>query len=500
MANRRREVPGEQLLGEIPTCIVGLRHGRTRPRPGRQVKLRREPENRHHKRAIRVEGHRSARIGYLPRQLADWLASLLDDEKVRIEGAVPNLPTPEAECHEGACPLALSVFAPADGEGLLSKREVHTGLDALHETVRRAYLDAQGCSDPSLILDLAGRLKALERQELLPETHLLIALLPGFARELQAAHAVEAAARFQDLLGSVVVGEPQSLDGLTLFPLLWPEPLEPPYVLLAEAIERNLAVVEEVDTAGSVPNLQVNNLADLPLLIPEGEILVGAKQDRVVNVTVLVAARSKFIVPVSCVEQGRWHYVSRHFRSAYAAPPTLRMKKMRSVHRSRRERGSAESDQGEVWDEIAQNLARLAAPSPTGSLTDGFAARQEQLEALRQGLKLPTEAAGILVARGKQVIGMDLFDAPATFQALWGRLGDAYLLEALHGGRKPGKAGPAVAQGFLRRAAACATLRTPSLGLGEEMEIRGEGLVGGGLIFDGRLCHLSAFGEPEQLA
>ena len=93
---------------------------------------------------------------------------------------------------------------------------------------------------------------------------------------------------------------------------------------------------------------------------------------------------------------------------------------------------------------------------------------------------------------------MDLFDAPATFQALWRRLGDAYLLEAIYGGGQPGKTEPAVAQGFLRRAAACATLRTPSLGLGEEMEIRGEGLVGGGLIFDGRLCHLSAFGEPGQ--
>jgi len=67
MADRRRESPREQVLGEIPTCIVGVRYGRARPRPGQQVKLRREPENRHHKRAIRVEGQRSARIGYRTR-------------------------------------------------------------------------------------------------------------------------------------------------------------------------------------------------------------------------------------------------------------------------------------------------------------------------------------------------------------------------------------------------------------------------------------------------
>ena len=63
MADRKRESAPEQLLGEIPTCIVALRPSRTRPRPGQQVKLAREPENRHHRRAIRVEGHRSTRIG-----------------------------------------------------------------------------------------------------------------------------------------------------------------------------------------------------------------------------------------------------------------------------------------------------------------------------------------------------------------------------------------------------------------------------------------------------
>ena len=60
---------------------------------------------------------------------------------------------------------------------------------------------------------------------------------------------------------------------------------------------------------GEVPNLSVTNSSDRPILIPEGEILVGAKQNRVVNVTVLVAARSTFKVPVSCVEQGRWRYL-----------------------------------------------------------------------------------------------------------------------------------------------------------------------------------------------
>ena len=64
---------------------------------------------------------------------------------------------------------------------------------------------------------------------------------------------------------------------------------------------------------------------------------MGAKQNRVINVTVLVAAGVKFVLPVSCVEAGRWRYQSRHFESKFCAPPSLRNKKLKAVHRNRSE-------------------------------------------------------------------------------------------------------------------------------------------------------------------
>jgi hypothetical protein len=114
--------------------------------------------------------------------------------------------------------------------------------------------------------------------------------------------------------------------------------------LLSKAIDSKLAVVQEISQSGSVPNLHLHNKSLRPILIPEGEILVGAKQNRVVNITVLVAAKSTFTVPVSCVEQGRWQYRSQTFQSAYCAPPVLRGKKLRSVQENRRRSGEARSD------------------------------------------------------------------------------------------------------------------------------------------------------------
>jgi ARG and Rhodanese-Phosphatase-superfamily-associated Protein domain len=39
----------------------------------------------------------------------------------------------------------------------------------------------------------------------------------------------------------------------------------------------------------------------------DGQELVGAKQNRVLNVTVLIEAESEVLLPLSCVEEGRWH-------------------------------------------------------------------------------------------------------------------------------------------------------------------------------------------------
>ena len=229
------------------------------------------------------------------------------------------------------------------------------------------------------------------------------------------------------------------------------------------------------------------------LLIPEGEILIGAKQNRVINITVLVAAGVKFVLPVSCVEAGRWRYKSRHFESKFCAPPSLRNKKLRAVHRNRAESGIAASDQGEVWDEVRKCLDGVQAQSETSSLTDAFGAAEETLRAQCKRSVFPEGAAGVLVGRHDRIIGMDLFDSPTTLKTLWDRLSDAYLFDAL---RDPAAVPPTPidhAKKFIERLGNTAKPRIPALALGEELEITGEGLVGAALLYDGGLCHLAAF-------
>jgi hypothetical protein len=75
------------------------------------------------------------------------------------------------------------------------------------------------------------------------------------------------------------------------------------YITLDEALPQALRI-GETSEGGSVAELVVENPLDERVLLYDGEELVGAKQNRILNVSVLVAPKTRLPIPVSCVEQG----------------------------------------------------------------------------------------------------------------------------------------------------------------------------------------------------
>ena len=92
------------------------------------------------------------------------------------------------------------------------------------------------------------------------------------------------------------------------------------YLLASEAIDADVLTITEVDEAGTVPELLAVNNGDRPVLLIDGEELQGAKQNRILNTSVLLPPKSKTRIPVSCVEEGRWSHTSRTFKAGNYAP------------------------------------------------------------------------------------------------------------------------------------------------------------------------------------
>jgi len=144
----------------------------------------------------------------------------------------------------------------------------------------------------------------------------------------------------KEYLEQAKVGRKQVYKNMAVYPLLSDYSLSLEYILLDEALGSGVIEVTEVDNHGAVPNLKVHNKSQRMVLILDGEELVGAKQNRIVNTTILIAAGATVVIPVSCVEQGRWSYNTPWFHSEERIMPSrMRAMKSEQVQRSVRAHG-----------------------------------------------------------------------------------------------------------------------------------------------------------------
>ena len=233
-------------------------------------------------------------------------------------------------------------------------------------------------------------------------------------------------------LPQIRVGDPLRHESLSVFPLFSLATGEVDYRLSETALADESLLVEEVDESGSVPDLLVENKGDVRVLFLEGEELIGAKQNRILNASVLVAAHSKIKIPVSCVEQGRWRYKSRYFGSSGShSPSKLRRALKASVSRSVKQKRGHRSDQGEVWKEVTALHAAHAVESDTAAMSDAFDSYQDRIASYRDKLKYVDNATGMAVAIGDKVVSVDLFDKPSTCQKVWDRMLSGVVFDAM---------------------------------------------------------------------
>ena len=237
----------------------------------------------------------------------------------------------------------------------------------------------------------------------------------------------------------------------------------------------------------------VENKGNIRVLFIEGEELVGAKQNRILNMSVLIAANSKTKIPVSCVEAGRWRYRSRHFGSSGShSPSKLRYFLKSSVSGSLRAGRGHRSDQGKVWEEVARQQESLGTPSGTGAMSDTFQAYQDRVADFQEKLKFIDGATGLAVAIGKKIVAVDLFDKPSTCQKVWSRLLSGFVLDALESRPEEGQIATADVEQMLRAADAMAWAKAEPVGEGDEYRAEsGEEVHASALTFQELPVHLS---------
>jgi hypothetical protein len=171
-----------------------------------------------------------------------------------------------------------------------------------------------------------------------------------------------------------------------MYPLLHGDETVPGYATLDEALAAGFVTVTEVSEAGSMPELTIVNNGPVPVFVLDGEELVGAKQNRIVSLSILVPAHTTLPLPVSCVEAHRWQHRPRAFsvagRAHYASGRAMNLQ---NVSGSLRALGQRDGNQGDIWADIDAKAMRMEATSETRAA----AAMYEKARANLDGLQEP---------------------------------------------------------------------------------------------------------------
>ncbi|RLB33489.1 MAG: hypothetical protein DRH12_18335 [Deltaproteobacteria bacterium] len=299
-----------------------------------------------------------------------------------------------------------------------------------------------------------------------------------------------------EYLDTLKVARKQVYRNLTLFPLLSTYEMGLDYLTLDEALEASLLEVTEVDIDGSVPELRVENKYAGMVLIMDGEELVGAKQNRIVNTTILLPPKSTVVIPVSCVEQGRWSYDTEHFRSEKRVMPSgLRAMKAQQVNTNLKTYREYRADQFAIWDDIAARANRLRTFSPTGAMAAIYESNRDALsDYTTRFTPVQGQVGAVFMINGK-VIGMDGFGKHETFGKVFNKLLSSYAIDAIDWCdlKKETKALKSKVTNFINASKGATIESHPSVGPGTDLRLESEKVIGFAVSLDDQILHLCIF-------
>lgn len=230
-------------------------------------------------------------------------------------------------------------------------------------------------------------------------------------------------------LNSLELGTALEYQNLKIFPLLVKKALSVQnYCTLDLAMDKGWLTIREIGS-GDVNSVEIKNSSEHMVFIMTGEIISGAKQDRMLSQDLLLPPRSGWVrASVYCVEHGRWTQVTPEFKSEELLAPN-----------ALRQRAKITESQSEVWDEIAACQDRLGIASATRTVRANYADKKVQAEIdqyAHEFERIPAlshKTIGVVVVTGNRIMCCDIFANNILFAKLWKKLVKSYAMDALDG-------------------------------------------------------------------
>ena len=214
---------------------------------------------------------------------------------------------------------------------------------------------------------------------------------------------------------------PQIHENMAVLPLKSKISYKLDILTLKKGLELGLVEVKECEKS-TVNTIMVTNNAVAPLILIDGEEILGAKQNRIVNNTLLIAPKTSQAISVSCTEHGRWKHTSEFRQSEYIANfKTRRVKEYAS-----RSHGNA---QKAIWDSIECLETEKSFKSPTSAMSESYDNLKIDHNEFLKAFEIVDGQCGVLIIQNGEIKGFEIFYNTQIYKEYHQKVLRSYLID-----------------------------------------------------------------------
>lgn len=300
----------------------------------------------------------------------------------------------------------------------------------------------------------------------------------------------------KNYFNQIKIGKDERFEGFQVFPLFSDSDYGVEYLMMKEALDKGVLIVTEVSSSGDVNKLTAVNKSDLPILLLGGEELEGAKQNRILNTSILLPPNEETIIPVNCVESGRWAYKSKKFKES----GNLAYRKMRkSSYEELYDSDNYEVRQHRTWDEVDDFSRRMSIDSSTSAMKDIYDAKSEEFSDYLSKITFHENQIGLIAVSSGRILGFDIIGRSDKFSIVFKKLLTSYIAEDMISEiKKKSFLKKEGIRGFFDKVVKTKEKRMDGVGLGYEYRYNSNDVVGSALSYKSEIIHSVFFGKDSK--
>jgi hypothetical protein len=282
----------------------------------------------------------------------------------------------------------------------------------------------------------------------------------------------------------------QSHKNMAIIPIKTPPSYKFDILTLKKGFELGLAEVKECEHS-TVNTLIVKNNSVTPLLLVDGEEIIGGDQNRIVNATILIAPNSEEKIPVNCTEHGRWAYKSEFKQSEYMANYRTRSAKEKAVRANM-------SGQQAVWDSIEDLEMSRSFSSPTQAMSESYENLKVDLDEFISNFKALEGQTGAVIIIDGEIKGFELFLNSQIYHEYHEKILKSYLID-IDIDDSVFTVNTDVAKNLIEEALSVEYAAKKSNGLEEAFEFENSEGLGTAYLYKDELIHMSYFKNDTEI-